>query len=84
MFGHRHDERPPLQRALEAAASLKPGSWESVESLAILAIECKGTLEAEQLYQTASRAAAQLAAGTYGAVRALAWLNRAGRELHGA
>lgn len=84
MFGQRYDERPPLQRALEAAASLKAGSWESVESLAVLVIECKGTPEAEQLYQTASRAAAQLKAGTYGAVRALAWLNRASRELHGA
>ncbi|BCJ39717.1 hypothetical protein GCM10010168_78270 [Actinoplanes ianthinogenes] len=82
MFGNRNDERLPLQRALEAAASLKPGSWESVESLAVLAIECKGTPEAEQLYQTASRAAAQLKAGTYDAVRALAWLSRAGRELH--
>ncbi|MFC7532478.1 hypothetical protein [Actinoplanes sp. GCM10030250] len=84
MFGHRHDEHSPLQRALEAAGSLKAGSWESVESLAVLAIECKGTPEAEQLYQTAFRAAAQLKAGTYGAVRALAWLNRAGRELHSA
>jgi hypothetical protein len=81
MFGHRHDERPPLQRALEAAASLKPGTWESVESLAVLAIECKGTPEADHLYQTASRAAAELKAGTYDSVRALAWLNRAGREL---
>jgi hypothetical protein len=80
MPGH-HDERSPLQRALEAAASLKPGSWESVESLAMLAIECKGTPEAEHLFQTASRAAAQLKAGAYPSVRALAWLNRAGREL---
>jgi hypothetical protein len=84
MFGHGHDERPPLRRALEAAAALKPGSWQSVESLAVLAIECKGMPEAEQLHQTASRAAAELKAGTYDAVRALAWLNRAGRELHGA
>ena len=84
MFGHHHDERPPLQRALEAAASLKPGSWESVESLAVLAIECKGMPEAEHLYQTASRAAAQLKVGTYDSVRALAWLNRASRELRSA
>lgn len=84
MSGHRHDERPPLQRALEAAASLKPGTWEGVESLAVLAIECKGTPEAERLYQTASLAAAQLKAGTYDSVRALAWLNRASRELRSA
>ncbi len=83
MFGH-YDERPPLHRALEAAASLKPGSWESVESLAMLAIECKGMPEAEHLYQTASRAAAKLRVGTYASVRALAWLNRAGRELRSA
>lgn len=84
MFGQRHDERSPLQRALDAASSLKPGSWESVESLALLAIECRGTPDAEHLYQSASRAAAQLKAGTYDSVRALAWLNRADRELHGA
>lgn len=78
------DDRPPLRRALEAASSLKPGTWESVESLALLAIECKGTPDADHLYQTASHAAAQLKAGTYGSVRALAWLHRAGRELRGA
>ena len=84
MFGHRHDERPPLQRALEVAASLKPATWESVESLAVLAIECKGTPEAERLYQAASHAAARLKAGTYDSVRALAWLNRASRDLRDA
>ncbi|MCZ7439380.1 hypothetical protein O7598_23440 [Micromonospora sp. WMMC241] len=84
MFGNRRDERPPLQRASEAAASLKPGTWESVEALAVLAVECRGTPEAEHFYRTASDAAAQLKAGTYESVRALAWLNRAGRELRGA
>jgi hypothetical protein len=83
MSGH-NDDRPPLHRALEAAASLKPGSWESVESLAMLAIECRGMPEAEHLYQTAFRAAAQLKSGTYAGVRALAWLNRANRELRSA
>jgi len=84
MFGSRHDDRSPLRRALEAAASLKPGTWESVESLALLAVECKGTSEAEDLYQTGLRVAAQLKAGTYESVRALAWLSRADRELHSA
>jgi hypothetical protein len=84
MFGSRQDDRSPLHRALEAAASLKPGTWESVESLAVLAAECKGMAEAEHLYQTALRVAAQLKAGTYESVRALAWLSRADRELHSA
>jgi hypothetical protein len=84
MSGSRQDDRSPLRRAVEAAASLKPGTWESVESLALLAVECKGLPEAEHLYQTALRVAAQLKAGTYESVRALAWLSRADRELHGA
>jgi uncharacterized protein YaeQ len=50
----------------------------------VLAIECQGTPDAERLYQSACRAAAQLKAGTYGSVRALAWLNRASRELRDA
>ena len=83
MFGRR-DDRPPLERALEAAASLKPGGWESVETLALLAIECKGTPEGERLFQSAARAAAELRAGAYDSVRALTWLHRADRELHGA
>ena len=41
----RRDERPPVPRALEAATGLKPGSWESVEALALLAIEAGGRPE---------------------------------------
>ncbi|GAA1597627.1 hypothetical protein [Actinoplanes couchii] len=81
MFGRR-DERPPLERALEAATSLKPGSWESVEALAQLSMECGGTPDAERLYQNAARAASGLRAGTYDSVRALVWLHRADRHLH--
>jgi hypothetical protein len=83
MFGQRQDERPPLQRAQEAAASLKPGTWESVETLALLAVECQGTPEGDELYRRAARAAAQLKAGTWESVRALTWLSRAGRGRDG-
>ncbi|GAA2477172.1 hypothetical protein [Terrabacter carboxydivorans] len=38
-MGKQLDGRPPLQRALDAAAGLRAGSWESVEALALLAIE---------------------------------------------
>ncbi|MCW2141743.1 hypothetical protein [Actinoplanes cyaneus] len=81
MFGNRDDDRPPLQRALEAESSLRPGTWEAVEALALLAVECKGTPDAERLHRSASRTAAGLKAGSYESVRALAWLSRAAREL---
>ncbi|WP_157441121.1 hypothetical protein [Actinoplanes awajinensis] len=84
MFGRFRDERPPLQRALEAASALKPGTWESVESLAQLAIACKGTPDAGRIYQSAYETAAELKPGTYDSVRALAWLHRAGEELRSA
>ena len=54
MVWGRKDERPPLQRALEAAAGLKAGSWESVEALAMLAIEAKGQPEARKFYDSAA------------------------------
>jgi hypothetical protein len=82
MFGRSQDERPPLQRALEAAAALKPGTWESVETLAQLAIACQGGPDALRVYRSASDTAAQLRAGTYESVRALTWLHRAAEELH--
>jgi hypothetical protein len=76
----RPDERPPLQRALETAAGLKAGSWESVEALALLAIEAKGRPECASLLETARAASAGLKPGTWEAVLALACLARAERE----
>lgn len=77
----RKDERPPLERALETAARLKAGTWESVEALAMLAIESKGRPEAQRCYDSASAAAMGLRSGTWDGVRALACLARAQREL---
>lgn len=74
-------EGSALDRALATASGLKPGSWESVESLAILAFAARDRPEAAQLLDTAHRAAAGLKSGTWQAVRALAWLARAEREL---
>lgn len=71
----------PLDRAIATAAGLKPGTWEAVETLAILAIAAAGRTEAGEHLQTAQRIAAKLKAGTWDAVRALAWLARAEREL---
>jgi hypothetical protein len=76
----RKDERAPLERALEAAAGLKAGGWDSVEALAVLSIEAQGRPEAQALYERASGAAAGLTAGSWESVRALAWLSRAARE----
>ncbi|GAA4588919.1 hypothetical protein BJY16_008720 [Actinoplanes octamycinicus] len=81
MFGRSQDDRPPLQRALDAAATLKPGTWESVEALAQLAVACQGSPDAARIYRTAAEAAAQLKAGTFESVRALVWLHRAAEGL---
>ena len=75
------DERPPLQRALDAVAGLKAGSWESVEAL--LAVEAKGRPECTALRDAAHAAAAGLRSGTWQSVRALAGLARADRETAG-
>jgi hypothetical protein len=81
VFGKRPHERPPLDQALEAAASLKPGTWESVETLSMLAVEAKGRPEAAGLYESAVDASTGLKPGSWESVRALTWLARAGREL---
>ena len=78
----QRDERPAVERALDTAAGLKAGSWESVEALAVLAIEAKGRPEATSLYDAAHAASAALKTGTWTSVRALAWLARADRELN--
>lgn len=83
MFGKRTDERPPLEQALATASGLKPGSWASVEALAMLAVEAQGRPEAEGLCASARDAAHGLSAGSWESVRALTWLARAERELYG-
>lgn len=82
-MGKQLDGRPPLQRALDAAAGLRAGSWESVEALALLAIEAgaRGLPESSALLEAAHAAAAGTKAGSYESVRALACLARADREL---
>jgi hypothetical protein len=72
---------PALERALAAASGLKPGTWESVEVLALLSLETAGTAEALALLEAASGAASRLKSGTWESVRALAWLARAEREV---
>ena len=67
-MGKQLDERPPLQRALGAVAGLKAGSWESVEALALLAIEAKGLPECTSLRDAAHTAAAGLKSGTWESV----------------
>ena len=69
-MGKQLDERPPLQRALDAVAGLKVGSWESVEALALLAVEAKGRAECASLRDAAHTAAAGLKSGTWESVRA--------------
>jgi hypothetical protein len=82
VFGRRPDERPALERALQAADRLKPGSWESVEALALLSIAAKGRPEAATLYESARQASTTLLDGSWDGIRALACLVRAERELH--
>jgi hypothetical protein len=84
VFGKRRPEGLPLERALEAAAGLKAGSWQSVEALAMLAIEARGRPEASALYDDALQASHGLAAGSWESIRALTWLARAERVLRGA
>jgi hypothetical protein len=81
VMGRQLDERPPLHRALAAATSLKAGSWDSVEALALLAIEAKDLPDGAALHDAAHAAAAGLKAGSWDSVRALACLARADREL---
>ena len=57
------------------------GSWESVETMAVLAIATHGRPEAAELIDDATRTASQLKAGTWESVRALAWLARAQHEM---
>ena len=84
MWSKQPDGRSAVRRAVDAAAGLKPGSWVSVEALAMLAIEARDLPEGGRLLADAQRAAAGLKAGSWDSVRALTWLARAEREVGGA
>lgn len=75
------NESAALARALQTATGLKPGTWDAVEALSILAIEARGLPDASQLLAAAKTTASRLKSGSWEAVRALAWLSRAEREL---
>jgi hypothetical protein len=83
VFGRSQNHLTPLERALEAASGLKPGSWESVEALSMLSVECAGRPEARSLYESALTASQGLQSGSWASVRSLAWLVRAERALAG-
>ncbi len=72
---------PTLERALATVSGLKPGTWESVEVLALLSMETAGTMQAVALLEAASGAAARLKSGTWESARALVWLARAERAV---
>lgn len=71
---------PNLQSALKTASSLKAGSWESVEALALLAIAAEGDPEAMRLLETARTTADRLKPGAWQSVRALSYLSIAERR----
>ena len=77
------DTRPPLDRALDAVASLEPGTWPAVEAPALLAIEARDRPEGVQLLAQARSTAAGLQAGSWDSITALALLHRADREVAG-
>ena len=70
-----------LARSLQTAHGLRPGTWEAVEALSILAMEARGLPDGSQLLAAAQATASRLKSGSWEAVRALAWLSRAEREL---
>lgn len=81
MLGRRSDEGAPLARAVQAAAGLKAGTWESVEALAYLAVASKASPDGAAALRQATDTAAGLKAGTWESVRALAVLAWATDEL---
>jgi hypothetical protein len=83
VFGKRREAGSPLDRALDAAAGLKAGSWASVEALAMLSIEAADRAEASSLYESALDASRSLSPGSWESVRALTWLARAERQAPG-
>ena len=80
----RHDPGAQARTAaVKASENLKAGTWEAVESLAVLAIAAAGTPDAPVLLERAAEVADKLKPGTWESVSALAWLSRAQRELRG-
>jgi len=80
-MGKQAEGISPIQRAVDSVAGLKAGSWESVETLAMLAIEAKDLPEGARMHEAAHRAANGLKVGSWTSARALAWLARADREM---
>ena len=71
------DQRTPADRAYEAVCKLKPGTWESVEALAVFAVHCSSHPGSREALASAEAAAGRLKVGTWESVRALAWLEKA-------
>jgi hypothetical protein len=69
------------ERAHETIAKLKLGTWESVESAAILVTASPEHPASRQLLAAAEGAAGRLKAGSWESVRALAWLAKARTQL---
>ena len=83
-MSRRGDAGPPLERALHTVDGLKAGSWESVETCALLGLELLAAGrydDAERLHQQAAAAAGSLKPGGWESARALTWLARLQREL---
>lgn len=75
------EQSSALSRSLEAARGLKPGTWEAVEALAVLAVEAHAVADGSQFLAAAQATSARLKSGSWESVRALAWLSRAERLL---
>lgn len=70
-----------LARSLETAGELKPGTWDAVKALSILAMEARASSDGAGSLTAAQATASRLKSGSWEAVTALAWLSRAEREL---
>ncbi|MBK9101696.1 MAG: hypothetical protein IPM90_09335 [Austwickia sp.] len=71
-------------RAAAVASDLKPGTWESVETLALLALAARDRPKDAALWcRAAEECAARLKPGGWASVRALALLSMATRATPG-
>ncbi len=80
MQSSRNGEKSVLERAIGVVSRLKAGNWESVETMAVLAIASQDRPEAAALVDEAIRTASKLKDGSWESARALAWLARAQQE----